>query len=157
MVKIRYCFMIVLLLCSCQNSEDNTLMRSVTILNKNLMEEIDCLSAYIDTTNEDALHLHGIAPKRCKLMIFVHTYDGDTIVDLVAYDTMYTNERKPFFVNGHLVTRNGLFVQISDTDNIGDGVLYTSVIDEHEVFVDITHALQRSLILHKGELAFILN
>lgn len=157
MVKIKYCFVIVLLLCSCQSGNNNTLTTSVTILNKSLMEEIDCLSAYIDTTNEDALHTHGIAPKRCNLMICVRAHDGDTIVDLIAYDTMYTNERQPFFVKGHLVTRDGLFVQISDTENIGDGVLYTSVIDEHEVFVDITHALQRSLILHKGELAFILN
>lgn len=157
MVKIRYFFVIVLLLCSCQNSEDNTLMTSVTILNKSLMEEIDYLSAYIDTTNEDALHLHGIEPKKCKLMIYVHTHDGDTIVDLVAYDTTYTNERKLFFVKGHLVTRNGLVVQISDSDDVGDGVLYTYAVDKQKAFVDMSHALQRSLTLRNGELTFILN
>ena len=98
--------------------------------------------------------MHGIVPERCKLMIYVHTYDGDTIVDLLAYDTLYTNERKAMIVNGHIFTRNGFVAQISDIDDVGEGIMYTSVVTKQEVFVDMTHALQRSLVFHKGELTF---
>lgn len=153
MVKVRNLFAFsILLLFSCHPGIDSSSVGNVVMPLNSLLDEIDSISLYLDTVSDETFARSNFSPKRCKILIRFYVRNNDTIVDFISYDTLYQNVEKKIAINGVFFSKDGYTVQISDSNDVCNGILYTSQAHKQELVADTTNRLQRTMVLSNGKL-----